>query len=287
MKYKTHIWPIGLSTGCFYSTSIFDCLEPIKAAGFSLIEVCSFPAHLDYHDTKSVKRATNMIHDLGLEPYSIHAPFADDIDITSLDPNRQKKALDELLKAADSAAILGVRNFVVHPGPEKDLRPHEDRLERFKKAADALNKVSEKCDELNVHLVFENMLPHLSFGQVSDLLWILGAMDSTSVGVCLDTGHAYLSGEIETVVHKLSGHLWMIHANDNNGDFDDHKPPGAGKINWSALLAQIAESEFHGAIILEIAGGQDPVNTLRSAQVGRTYLRDIAKQVAEDTRSCD
>lgn len=284
MKYKTHDWPVGLSTGCFYRTSIFECLEPIRAAGFSLIEVCSFPAHLDYHDTKLVKRAATMIHDLGLEPYSFHAPFADDIDITAFDHKRQQAALEELLQAAESAAVLGVRNFVIHPGPEKDLRPDENRLERFKNAAEALNKVADRCEELGIQLVFENMLPHLSFGQVSDLLWVLGAMESTAVGVCLDTGHAFLSGEIETVVHKLSGHLWMLHANDNDGNFDDHKPPGGGKIDWPSVLKQIAESEFHGAFILEIAGGEEEAKVLENAQAGRTYLRNIANQVASENR---
>jgi len=280
MKFKMLDWPVGLSTGCFYLTSIFECLEPIRAAGFNLIEVCSFPAHLDYHDQELVKRAATAIHNLGLEPYSFHAPFADHIDLTSLDPKQRGAAVDEILRAAESAAILGVRNFVIHPGPEKDLRPDQNRLERMKNAAEALNHVAERCETLEINLVFENMLPHLSFGHVSDLLWVLGAMDATTVTVCLDTGHAYLSSEIGTVIHKLSGHLSMIHASDNDGRFDDHKHPGAGNIDWKALLAQVAASDFHGAFILEIAGGKDADLVLEQAQAGRTYLRDIAKQVA-------
>jgi sugar phosphate isomerase/epimerase len=256
-----------------------ECLEPIRAAGFSLIEVCSFPAHLDYHDSSLVKRAASLIQDLGLEPYSFHAPFADNIDITAIERGRQKIAIDELLRAAESAAVLGVRNFVIHPGPEQDLRPVENRLGRFKQAAKGLNKVATRCEALGIKLVFENMLPHLSFGHVSDLLWILGAIESTSVGVCLDTGHAYLSGETETVIHKLSGHLWMLHANDNDGVFDDHKPPGSGRVDWLSLLRQLAESDFRGALILEIAGNEDSKQVLENAQAGRTYLRDVANQV--------
>ena len=30
-------WPVGLSTGCFYRTSIFDCVELIQNAGFGMI----------------------------------------------------------------------------------------------------------------------------------------------------------------------------------------------------------------------------------------------------------
>ena len=50
-------WPVGLSTGCFYQRGILDWLEPIRGAGFSRIEVCSFPRHLDYHDRAACERA--------------------------------------------------------------------------------------------------------------------------------------------------------------------------------------------------------------------------------------
>ena len=282
---KIFDWPIGLSTGCFYQTSILDCLKPIQQAGFNLIEICSYHAHLDYHDKELVTRTASMIQDLGLEPYSFHAPFADKIDITAIDLARQKIALDELTQAAEAASLLGVANFVIHPGPEKELRLDKDRSKRFENAAKALKVVAKRCEELNLKLVFENMLPHLSFGQVSDLQWVLGKIDSSDVGVCLDTGHAYLSGEIETVVGKLTGHLTMLHANDNNGNYDDHLPPGEGRIAWPTLLKQISATDFHGTIILELAGDEDLERVLAKALSGRKHLREIAKQLANDNHT--
>src|SRR5271165_187311 len=70
-------WPVGLSTGCFYQRSIFDCLEVISRGGFNIIEVCSFPVHLNYHDRDMVARAARRAEELGMETYSFHAPFAD------------------------------------------------------------------------------------------------------------------------------------------------------------------------------------------------------------------
>ena len=37
-------WAMGLSTGCFWQTSIFECLEDIRNSGFSRIEICSSPS---------------------------------------------------------------------------------------------------------------------------------------------------------------------------------------------------------------------------------------------------
>ena len=72
------------------------------------------------------------------------------------------------------------------------------------------------------------MLPHLFAGRIRDLLWILGALDTFKAGICLDTGHAHLGEDSPAVVHKLSGHLWMVHASDNHRHYDDHLPPGDG-----------------------------------------------------------
>ena len=272
-------WPVGLSTGCFYRTSIFDCLEPIRNSGFGLIEVCSFPAHLDYHNLDAVRAARRRIDDLDLEPYSMHAPFADEIDITSMEPQHRGHARDELMRAADAAGHLGVRYLVIHPGPEKGGFPEHERFRRMEHAAEVLTEVSRACREQDVALVLENMLPHLFSGRVRDLLWLLGALESTEVGICLDTGHAYLSGDLRTVAHKLSGHLWMMHATDNHGKGDDHLPPGEGRIDWERLLRQMISIGFHGAIVLEVAGQDDRQAVLDGARRARRFLRDLSRRL--------
>lgn len=269
-------WPVGLSTGCFYQHSIFDGLARIHDAGFPMIEVCSHPAHLDYHDRGLCERAAARIRELRLEAYSFHAPFAERIDITALDPGERQRALEEIVRAAEAAAVLEARHFVLHPGPEKHGLPRHERLDRMENAAGVLNRVAGRCRELGVRLVLENMLPHLFSGPVRDLLWLLGAMETTEVGICLDTGHAFLSGDLDNVVHKLSGHLWMVHASDNRGTYDDHLPPGEGNVPWPLLLRHLADAGFRGAIILEIAERGTPEEILRGAERARAFLRGFA-----------
>jgi sugar phosphate isomerase/epimerase len=268
-------WQIGLSTGCFYRTSILDCLEEVRREGFQLIEVCSFPAHLDYHDVSLVKQAGSRMHELGLVAYSFHAPFAGHIDVTALSYLERIVARDEIYRAADAAKELGVRYLVIHPGPERDGIPKSERYERMENAAQTLNEVSCYCREAGVGFVLENMLPHLFSGHIRDLMWILGALQTTDVGICLDTGHAYLSGDVHTVAQKLSGHLWMVHASDNNGNYDDHFPPGDGKVPWQALWRQLQTVRFSGAIILEIAGNETIPVTLEKAHRGRRFLQQL------------
>jgi sugar phosphate isomerase/epimerase len=271
-------WPIGLSTGCFYRIPICDCLEKIRAAGFSMIEICSFPAHLDYHDVDAVKRAGQLIDQLGLEAYSFHAPFAEHIDITSPDAQFRDSSTQEILQAAEAAAAVGAQFLVIHPGPEKGGFPEDQRWRRMESAAAVLNQVSERCRDLRIGLVLENMLPHLFFGHTRDMLWILGSLETVDIGICLDTGHAHLSGDLATVVHKLSGHLRMVHASDNRGKFDDHLPPGEGRIAWDRFMDQLAQLRFDGSFILEIAGDSDTETVLESARRGRRFLRNLSRR---------
>ncbi len=278
-------WPIGLSTGCFYRESIFDCLELIRSSGFAMIEVCFSPRHLDYHDKGLVQQAAMRISHLGMEAFSFHAPFAPGLDISSGDARQRKQALDEILKAADAAAILGVHYFVIHPGPEISVPPpNEERLERMEHAVEVLNLVAKHCRELGINCLLENKLPHLLFGKTSDILWILDALDQSDVGACLDTGHAALSKDLPHLVRKLSGHLKMIHAHDNAGERDDHLPPGDGTIDWDDLVDTFEEAGFCGALILELAGRPDPSATMENARRGRTYLRRVCRRHALERR---
>ena len=274
-------WPIGLSTGCFYQTPLVDCLETIRGSGFSMIEVVFSPPHLDYKDTGHVQEAAARIDALGLEAYSFHAPFADDIDISSLESARREHALDAILRAVDAAALLGVHYFVIHPGPENsDIPSREERMLRIENVCGILDRVAARCSEAGIQCVLENKLPHLMFGQSADLLWILACLKGNRVGACLDTGHANLAGDLYPLVYKMAPHLRLLHVHDNKGHGDDHLPPGDGRIDWTTLLKELAAVNFAGALILELAGGSSPDVVMARARRARSYLRQRARRIA-------
>ncbi|ADH85924.1 sugar phosphate isomerase/epimerase family protein [Desulfurivibrio alkaliphilus] len=275
-------WSVGLSTGCFYRTSIFECLPLIREHGFSMLEICSHPDHLDYHDLALVRRAARQLEAWSLEAYSFHAPFAAGLDITSPAAAQRRRSIDEMLAAVEAAALLGARYLVLHPGPEKELQPEPgEYLQRRQNGVLALNEIAARCRLRQVQLVLENMLPHLFCGDISELLRCLGAVREGGVGTCLDTGHAVLSGELFHIATTLAGSLKMIHASDNHGHYDDHLPPGQGGIDWLPLLGHLQRMGFAGGIILELNGDAkiDPETMLREAARARLYLRRLSRQL--------
>ncbi|WP_395746096.1 sugar phosphate isomerase/epimerase family protein [Prosthecobacter sp.] len=274
-------WPIALSTGCFYQRSIFDILPSVSEAGFREIEVCSSPRHLDYHNMEQVCQARARMRELGLVPHSFHAPFTDRLDITSLDRSLREASLQELLRACEAAAALDCAQVVLHPGPERPGRPPEaEFLQHMHHAAESLNVVAARCCELGVQLLLENMLAHLLFGHVRDVMYLLGEINTCNVGTCLDTGHAHLAREMGLVIQKLSGHLKLVHINDNHGDWDAHLPPGEGSIDWPWVVAELRRNDFHGVLVLELQGsGNDSVETVLARAVrAREFLDRICAQ---------
>ena len=94
-----------------------------RARGFTLVEVCSFPAHLDCHDAAQVGAAADLLRELAMEANSLHAPYAEHIDISGFDDRQRDASVRELFVAAEAAQRLGCRYLVLHPGPEREGRP--------------------------------------------------------------------------------------------------------------------------------------------------------------------
>jgi len=269
-------WEVGLSTGCFYRRPFLDCLQPISRGGFSLLEVCSYPDHLDYHDLRVVRRAAQELARLGMECYSFHGPFADPIDLSAPDEPLRKSALADMLQAVEAAAVLGARYFVLHPGPDRVIAlSDEERRERLIRAAGSVTAVARRCRELGPELVLENMLPHLALGSQSDFFAIVDTLAGEVPGFCLDTGHAHLSGNLQELLLRMKGRLRMLHGNDNRGAFDDHFPPGQGSIDWGAFLQELTATGFCGGIILELAESADVERTLQGAREARLFLHQL------------
>ena len=106
-----------------------------------------------------------------------------------------------------------------------------------------------------------------------------------TAGACLDTGHAFLSGGIQSLAKKLRGHLKIIHAYDNGGTQDDHFAPGDGRIDWEAILRDLVEIEFPRRADSGDGRPKDANVTMTNARRGQQYLREVARRIALSSTS--
>ncbi len=276
-------WAIGLSTGCFYRIDINRVLEKIRDSGFSLLEISTHTDHFNYLDPHAVEATAKHLDRLGLQILSLHAPFAPDIDISSPDRSRREHSQSVVFKVVEAGGALQAAYLVLHPGPELhyDRIPLEERLSRLQFTAESLSRIADHCHRHNLMLLLENMIPSLSIGNLSNLMWLWGALLEKDVGICLDTGHANLEGRLYSLVAKLAPFIKIVHANDNHGREDQHLAPGEGGLDWRRIVASLSRHCFQGTFILELAGVNEAEvsRTLERACCGRRFLRDREKEL--------
>lgn len=266
--------PIGLSTGCFYTSEIDQALLDIRDGGFDLVEICFSPDRLDYHDLSSVKHVRARLGELGLEAYSMHENFPPFCDLSSPDPTQRRRSLDEVLAAAYAASLLEVRCFVIHPGLDTMLLPDDSTfVQRTKIAADTLTVLAERCRALGMECLFENRDAGHLFGATNEILRILVSMENSAAGACLDTGYESRDGGLRSIFPTMNGRLGLIHAHDSNLRGAKHLPPGDGTIDWRGILVDFRQNGFDKPIILEIADSGTPKITMSNARRGRAFLK--------------
>jgi len=257
-------------------------LQVVKDGGFNVLELSSYSAHLDYRNPDLVRRVAGRIEELGMEVFSLHAPFGGHIDISALDENTRRRSIDELVAALDAAQLLGASCMVMHPAPELERFPSDtEMIARMHQTASSASILWKAARERGVRVAFENMAPHVAFGRVRDILWILGSLDETEICFCLDTGHAHLAREAYTAPYKLRGCLAVVHANDNDDRTDCHLPPGRGVLRWEKILGALKETGFCGTMIIELAGdtGKPPQQVMQEARAARAFIRSVCRKL--------
>jgi len=266
------MWTLGISTGIGYRHPIEATLEPIRAAGFTLIEVSTAPHHLDLTHDETLEALGALVRQLGLKVHSLHAPFGHDINITNPDPGERQAAFARLTRAADALAALGGAFYVIHPGGE-DQRWVWERDLRMGLAAEGLARMATLCRERGLTLVLETPLPHLLGGQLDDFDWLLGQLPRDGVGVCVDTSHCSLGGFLFDAIGRFASRLVHVQASDNRAVSDDHLSPGLGVIDWPRVRRALVAAGYQGAFMLEVSPEGDlPIQVRQAAEAGRRVM---------------
>ena len=101
----------------------------------------------------------------------------------------------------------------------------------------ALEHLRAFASPLGVKLNVENILNEVT--EPAHLLEILSTGHFKDIGVCLDSGHANISGSVRTALTELKDHIRSTHLHDNHGEKDEHLWPGDGTIAWAETMAEL------------------------------------------------
>lgn len=255
----------GLSTHIFvYNILNETIVRQIKAAGFDAIEIWGMAPHFNYKNNEEIEKLAQLLKDNEIKVVSFHGPIYEEVSppkerkwlsLASTDANIRQKTIDETKRVIDCMGLFGAGHLTVH-GIEE--RKETESKKAFHKS---LSELTEYCKEKGVRIAIENILHGSS---ARDILKLLDdRYDPDVVGLCLDLGHANISGDPVADLEECSERLFALHISDNNGREDLHSIPFTGTINWLEVAAVLKKIGFDGYFMYEIRNRDDMNEALR------------------------
>jgi len=265
-------------------------LEQIAAAGFSHIHWC-YEWDGDYiYALSEMEQIRGWMEEYGLKAKSLHASRGSSKgnvaridghyrkDYTSLlEPNRIA-GVELIQNRVELAHILGATEIVLHmylPYEEFERKP--DFKETFYgQVYRSLDELMPFCEEKNVRICVENLFEASGDLQIEQFTRLFARYPEKFLGLCLDTGHAYLvwgRDFVDKLVRPFRNRIYSIHLHDNRGWGDHagcgdaHRIPEDTDFPWKELMPVLHGSAYENPLVLEVCMPADnkPDEYLRRA----------------------
>ena len=197
-------------------------------------------------------------------------------DIAPADDAEFAKAMEDMKRWVDLFNALGVKAGVLHVGGHRlaGLGWSEEQI--LERRVQAVGQVAEYARGGVTRICLENLTPRCGYATIEDAKKILAALNAPNVSICLDTGHANISGvSCAEFIRELGPHLEALHIADNLGTNDDHMLPyGRGTVPWPQVMAALREVGYSGLFNFEVPGENRCPMPVREAKLG--YARQLA-----------
>ena len=232
--------------------------EAMKLAGFEALDLVALDGYVDIADVRQVDALVEAAGAAGVVIRSVSVPVGDLLSTTPVALNR------------------GWPLLIGRAGP---CRMTQTRTEAMAPLAPTLEKLSSTLPAQGVAIAIQT--PGGRALSADAIVETLEALDDARFGVCLDTGHAHLSGGAPESAETASGLVLAALLHDNNGREDSHRAPGEGAINWPALLTACWKTGFAGPWIIDVADEPGRPDTLKRAVSARARLQAILEDLAQ------
>lgn len=191
----------------------------------------------------TVAEALAFSRDANLPFDSIHGVFGPEHDPASPDAHTRQRAIDTYAAEGELALKLGGPVVIVHPAPMVSSPPTPEALEfRYKPMMKSMEDLARLGEQLGVTYLVENLPPAFAFGNdPAQLASMIRKVDSSHLRMCLDTGHAHMTGSVAAAVAACADVIDYLHVSDNNSLLDAHQTPGEGTIAWQDVGLELAK----------------------------------------------
>jgi len=235
--------------------TIAETISYLNENGVEAIE-CGYQ-HFMESNNQSLRDLSRELADNGKRIWSVHAPFGKGSNLSALDGEERAKALETNQKLLQKVGMAGVEIVVVHPGVAEDNQGNLQMMSSL--IVESLAELVIAAEQEGVKLALENMLPKHPGSDGEELLNMVKQIDSPWLGVCFDSGHAHVAGDMRKHFETLKDSIITFHIQDNDGTRDMHLQPGYGTTNWHDFADVLNTMNFTDPIVIEARswGGAD------------------------------
>lgn len=216
--------------GYKHNPSTADMLQ--QAAHIPYVTGVELVGTWDIGDNNSTEMKKSLI-DLNLQCVSIIPDLFGDPaywkgSYTSSDAGIRRKAIDYTRQMCEIALMLGCPTLNLWPGQDGyDYLLSTDYDAQRGWMCDAIHALAQAYPTLTFALEYKPKEPrtHSTLARMADTLLMVHEVGLSNVGVTIDTGHAFVGGEVvaELIVlaHRAGNKLFHMHFNDNHSAWDD------------------------------------------------------------------
>ena len=277
--------PIGLSTASVYPQNTEAAFQYANELGFDGVELMVWGEAV----SQDIDHVAYLSDRYAMPVLSVHAPcLLISQRVWGRDP------IAKLGRSVDAAAQLGAGTVVVHP-------PFRWQRRYVKGFAETVTELEERSD---VAVAVENMFPVRAdrvFGKYTEAAERMArrggpgtsvsafgtSIDPTDDGFdhyTLDLSHTATAGhDAIAMFERMGSSLNHLHLTDGIGAaVDEHLVPGDGNQPCVEICRRLAESDFDGAVVLEVSTGSARNKPERSEILARS-LAFAREHLARDT----
>jgi len=197
------------------------------------------------------------------------------MDTASDDPAEQEYVFEIMKRWVDLFAAIGIEKGVWHSGGHSLAERGVAREEVRKRQEEAFAKVSAFAEGKVTRIAIENLSVDERV-DVADIMDLVACVDGSDAGICLDTGHAFMSGlDVAEFVREAGDRLIGTHVTDCVSKKRDHFMPfSSGLIDWPPVMRALAEIGYEGLFNFEIPRENRCPMPVRLAKLD--YLSEVA-----------
>ena len=162
----------------------------------------------------------------------------------------------KIVRSMEAAAIMGAKHIVVH-----SIAVPDD-IDVFTYNVEFYKSFEKYCEKFGICIAIENLFSyngktHFHAGRLhtpEQLKRLVKALNSTWYGVCIDVGHAAITGyEPDEIIRAFNNQtLKVLHIHDNDYHWDLHLLPYEGRFNWDKIMASLKKIDYKGDFTYEI-----------------------------------